>query len=155
MQSKIDQLIGKDFILSKVRYVVKTAKIVTGSFVIVTDKKSWNLYPSEFDGWIESIEIVDHIDKKEIEVQNLYDKTIGKVEANALPMEVVPVVLPAEIISSNEMTAKVSDKLFEMFEALSDNPTESCFKKAKAMVDISNAIVNAQMAQFRFLTLKK
>ena len=160
---KIKHLEKKEFVYLKVRYKVTALKDVTGRLVIKTDKRTFSYYPSEIDDFLFRIEIIDLEKEKAMLEENEYNKTIAKYssESSVVVKEVANVVESvtevhnAEIITSNQMTAKVSDKLFAMFETLSGKPTENTYKQAKAMVGVSNAIVNAQMAQLKFLTLKK
>lgn len=63
--------------------------------------------------------------------------------------------IKAEIIESNSVNKRMSDSLMEVFETLSKEPKEEDFKKADAMVKVANAIVGVQMAQFKYLSLKK
>jgi hypothetical protein len=42
-----------------------------------------------------------------------------------------------------------------MFDELSNSPTEESYKKAKSMVDTSNAMMNVMAQNYKYLTLNK
>lgn len=150
MQNKIDSLVGRNFIFSTLKYKVKKAKIINGNAVIITDRKPFNFYPGEFNDWYQKIQICEDSEDK-ISVPS-------KVVSDWIPpvkIENVPSPLQAEIVVAESNSQKVSNKLMEVFEALSDKPTEATYKKASAMVNVANSIVNIQMAQIKFLSLKK
>lgn len=152
---KISELENREFVLDKVRYRVISVRKVQGRDVVLTDKRTFTFFPTETADWLEKIEVVDLVAEQQQKDAALYEKTVGiKKEPDAVAV-MQPKALPAEIIHSTSMTEKVSGKLFEMFEKLSDNPSEEDYKKATAMVNVSNAIVNAQVTQLKFLMLKK
>jgi hypothetical protein len=166
---KIKHLENQEIIFSKIRYKVTELKEVTGRLVIKTDKRTFTFYPSEVDDWLEFVAIVDLKKEKEIDFDKRYEASVA-IAKKAAEAQVVPDTLhvvrhpekvakneplQAEIMQSNQMTANVSDKLFEMFEKLANEPSESDYKKATAMVSVSHAIINAQLTQLKFLTLKK
>jgi hypothetical protein len=159
---KVKHLEGKEIIFSKIRYKILELKNVSGWLVIKTDKRTFNFYPAEIDDWLSAIEVVDIEKEKETVSDKLYQETITKYTPDLPQLPVASLAakehvkaIPAEIISTNSVTGKVADKLFEMFEILSGEPSESNYKQAKAMVEMSNAIVNTQLAQLKFITLKK
>lgn len=158
---KVKHLEGKEIIFSKINYKILELKDVSGRFIIKTDKRTFSFYPSEIDDWLSAIQVVDVVKEKEIVFAKIYEQTIVKYTPDLPQLPVASLdtkesvkAIPAEIISTNSVTGKVADKLFEMFEILSGKPSESNYKQAKAMVEISNAIVNTQLAQLKFTTLK-
>jgi hypothetical protein len=158
LSNRVKHLEGKEIIFSKIRYRILELKDVSGRLVIKTDKRTFNFYPSEIDDWLSAIEVVDIEKEKEIVAAKAYQETMTKYTSDLPQLQVSKEdvkAIPAEIISTNSVTGKVADKLFEMFEILSGEPSESNYKQAKAMVEMSNAIVNTQLAQLKFITLKK
>lgn len=147
MQTKLDQLIGQTFrfLGDEKNYHVKSAKIITGNAVVITDRKPFNFYPSEFDEFLTGIEIVPYYEKTEVKTDY---KPSDELVLKSSPMQ-------AEIVVAESNAQKVSNKLMEVFDLLADSPTEETYKKASAMVNVSNSIVAVQMAQIKFLSLKK
>ena len=65
-----------------------------------------------------------------------------------------PTALQTEIIKTNQLSRRITDKLEAVFNELAEGPGEETYKKAAAMVNASNAIMNMQVANYKFLTLK-
>lgn len=148
MQNILNKLNGKAFKYCGKTYVVKSTKIVNQKAVVLTDSQSFVKTTSELEAFMEDIEFV----KIEKTNENL-SAAKAYVPSNEMVLKSSP--LQAEIIVAESNTQKVSNKLMEVFELLSENPTEDTYKKAAAMVNVSNSIVAVQMAQIKFLTLKK
>lgn len=84
---------------------------------------------------------------------NIVEKKACSVVSETAPVSVVNVVrheivLPAE-------NKQVMDKLFEMFNKLSDSPTENDYKQAKAMSEITESIVKVAQMNINLLRLQK
>ena len=150
MQNRIDSLVGRSFIFSTLKYKVKKAKIINGNAVIITDRKPFNFYPAEFNDWYRNIQICEDSEDKIMVPSKVINEWIPPVK-----IENVPSPLQVEIVVAESNAQKVSNKLMEVFETLAESPTEETYKKAAAMVNVSNSIVAVQMAQIKFLSLKK
>lgn len=153
----IKHLQGQEFILSKVRYTVIGLKEVTGRMVIKTDKRIFTFYPSEVEDWLGEIVIVDKVQEVEANDAALYARTLS---GDAMPVESAVVVSKKEthnagILEAINQSQSISNSLASVFAELCGEPSEALYKKAKAMSDMSNSIVNVQMAQYKLLTLKK
>jgi len=157
MQNKLNQFVGERFIFSTLEYKVLGVKIVNQKAAIKTDRRTFVFLESELDDFMESIKFLDVESfpkkvvepKKELQVQNIWSQ-----EQN-VPEVAKTSALQAEIVVAESNAQKVSNKLMEVFDSLADNPTEETYKKASAMVNVSNSIVAVQMAQIKFLSLKK
>jgi hypothetical protein len=61
-------------------------------------------------------------------------------------------------VVNNRLVVKTDRQTFVKLESeideISSNPSEEMYKKASAMVAASNAIVNVQLANYKYLTLK-
>lgn len=151
MQSILNELVDVEFIFSTLTYKVKKVKEVNGKAVIETDRRTFCFLPSELGDWMANIKILDATDvkKKKREV-------VPAPEVKVYTKEVVnvPTALQNEIIKTNELSRRITDKLEAVFNELSDAPGEETYKKAAAMVNASNAIMNMQVANYKFLTLK-
>ena len=157
MQNKLNQFIGKKFIFSTLKYTVLEVKIVNQKAAIKTDRRTFVFLENELDDFIEAIKFLEVDSSKltavvaenTLEVQRIWSSENESGKAVQLsPFQ-------AEIVVAESNSQKVSNKLMEVFEALSDRPTEATYKKASAMVNVANSIVNIQMAQIKFLSLKK
>lgn len=165
MQKTINKLNGKSFRYCGKVYKVKSTKLVNYKAVIMTDSSSFVKTESELSAFMDDIEFVKKedlkVDKSFVSTMEprgeLRDKRDFELKAkevnNSLPEKTSP--LQVEIIAAETATQKVSNKLMEVFESLCDNPTDDTYKKAAAMVNVSNSIVNIQMAQIKYLSLKK
>lgn len=142
MQTNIDQLFsGKIFLFENKTYKVISVKETNGKAVIKTDRQTFVRLESELTDFLFSIEFLDEKIK-----QDSYCPTVDLIK------ELTP--LKAEIIRINEQSRRITDKLEDVFNDLSVNPSEETFKKAKAMVEASNAISNMQLTSYKFLALK-
>ncbi len=161
MQKTINKLNGKSFRYCGKVYTVKSTKLVNYKAVIMTDSSSFVKTESELSAFMDDIEFVK---KEDLKVNKSFVSTMNpvlmdkiqkakEVNNNSLPEKVSP--LQVEIIAAETATQKVSNKLMEVFESLCDNPTDDTYKKAAAMVNVSNSIVNIQMDQIKYLSLKK
>lgn len=160
MQNTINKLNGKSFRYCGKVYTVKSTKIVSYKAVIMTDSSSFVKTESELSAFMDDIEFVK---KEDFKVDKSFVSTLNPVLTaeiqkakeviNSIPEKISP--LQVEIIAAETATQKVSNKLMEVFESLCDNPTDDTYKKAAAMVNVSNSIVNIQMAQIKYLSLKK
>ena len=157
MQNKLNQFIGERFIFSTLEYKVLEVKIVNQKAAIKTDRRTFVFLESELDDFMENIKFVDVENfskkvsgpQKELQVQTIWSQEDHATEViKSSPLQ-------AEIVVAESNAQKVSNKLMEVFDSLSETPTEETYKKAAAMVNVSNSIVAVQMAQIRFLSLKK
>jgi hypothetical protein len=143
MQNLLNKLNGKSFKYCGKTYTVKNTKIVNQKGVVLTDSQSFVKTNSELEAFMEDIEFVK-LDKKDL----LEFIPSSELVAKSSPLQ-------AEILVAESNAQKVSNKLMEVFNSLADNPSEDTYKKAAAMVNVSNSIVAVQMAQIKFLSLKK
>ena len=155
MQNHLKKLNNKTFKYCGQLYEVVEAKIVNSKAVIKTNRQTFVKIESELNAFMDDIEFVKN---KDISTSEKLVEAIMSPKKELQESEVfVPKssVLQAEIMTAESNAVKVTNKLMEVFESLSSNPTEDTYKKAQAMVNVSNSIVNVQMAQIKFLTLKK
>jgi hypothetical protein len=151
MQSKLNELVDVEFLFSTLIYKVKKVKEVNGKAVIETNRRTFCFLPSELDEWIKNIKILDAT-----EVKNKKREVVPAPEVKVYTKEVVlvPTALQTEIIKTNELSRRITAKLEDVFNELADGPSDEIYKKAAAMVNTSNAIMNMQVANYKFLTLK-
>ena len=136
----VNELIDKIFSFENKEYKVLEVSVKFQKAVIKTDKRTFVWFPHELKDFMDKITIVDNVDKTEF------------LPSNDVVAELTP--LQAEIIHANQQARRITDKLEDVFNELASKPKEETYKKAKAMVDASNAIVNMQLANYKFLTLK-
>lgn len=139
MQSKLDQL-GKAFVKDKKTYIVESTNVYQGKAYVYTDRKTFVLFENELDALIELVEVCDVDDEKPS--CSLPAKPILKNST-----------MNIQIVEHNNLSTRITEKLEKVFDELSSSPGEEVFKKAKSMVEVSNSIVNVQMANYKYLTL--
>jgi hypothetical protein len=144
MLENLKELQGKAFIFKKTKYKVETTKMVKDVAVIRTDRMTFTFLKSAFETWLDEILILED--------------TPGEANVTRkewIPAEVIPAKttgLQTELIASENNAVKVSNKLMEVFDTISNNPTEEAYKKASAMVQVANSIINAQKHIFQIKT---
>jgi hypothetical protein len=136
----VNELIDKIFSFENKEYKVTKVSVKFQKAVIETDKRTFVWFAHELSDFIEKITIVEDVKKSEF------------LPSNEVVSKMTP--LKAEIIHTNEQARRITDKLEDVFNELASKPKEETYKKAKAMVDASNAIVNMQLANYKFLSLK-
>ncbi|MNF74814.1 hypothetical protein D3C85_601370 [compost metagenome] len=151
MRNQLNKLNGKSFRYCGNVYEVIETKVVNYKAVIKTNRQTFVKTESEFSGFMEDIEFVKKEKKEAVKNENVPADTW--LPSDVLVAKSSP--LQAEIVVAESNATKVSNKLMEVFDLLAHDPTEETYKKAAAMVNVSNSIVNVQMAQIKFLTLKK
>ena len=135
------------FEYQEVEYRVKTAKLVNLKAVIITDKKPFNFYDSEFKEFIENVRFVGKVSLTPVKVIVVQEPTVE--------VEKYVNVHHAEIMDANNRAVRISEKLEMMFNELSNGaPDDKKIKKADAMTKLSNAIVSSEMMRFKYLNLK-
>jgi hypothetical protein len=155
MQNHLNKLNGKTFRYCGMLYKVLDTKIVNYKAVIKTDRQTFVKTESELNAFVDDIEFVK--EKLVSPAEKLVEAIMSpKKEGEESEVFVSKSsVLQAEIIVAESNAQKVTNKLMDVFNELSSNPTDETYKKAQAMVNVSNSIVNLQIAQIKFLMLKK
>jgi hypothetical protein len=136
----VNELIDKIFYYQDRKYKVIEVSVKFQKAVIKTDKKTFVWFPHELKDFMDKIAIVENVDKTEF------------LPSSDVVDELTP--LKAEIIHANQQARRITDKLEAVFNEMALEPNEKTYKKARAMVDASNAIVNMQLANYKFLSLK-
>lgn len=141
MEKKLLDLVGKSYRKDGQKFLVKGVEEKGQRINIQTDRKLIVINDFHLNGFLEGIEIID--EEKKVFIPN------------AGVITVKPHVYEAEIIEVNNRSEKMVDSLMSVFEEFNSKPSEELYKKAKAMSDVANTVVNVQMVQYKFLTLKK
>jgi hypothetical protein len=117
------------------RHQVEKAKIINNIAVIITNHKTFS--------WTES------------ELKHFYDE-VSFVAPEAGVVVAQSNVLNAEVIQANALSVRLTESLESVFNEISNGlATDKTYKKAEMMVKASNAIINVQMANYKYLTLNK
>ena len=151
MQSKLNQFKGERFIFSTLEYKVQEVKIVNHKGVIKTDRRTFCFLESELDDFMENVRFIDgesFPSKTQSifpvpDVREIWNKNESVSRHNAV------------VLAEPTNAQKVSTKLMEVFNDLAASPSEEVYKKATAMVNVGNSIINAEIAHLKLLTLKK
>jgi len=150
MQNKLNQLMNKRFLFENKQFEVLETKIVNYKATILTDRRTFVFFEKELDAFMDDIEFVkgDKVSfvpaKKDIDTKTSFLNDNTAKESHDV-----------EIMQSADVQAKMIDKLMAVFDEISKNPTEETYKRAKAMVDVSGAVVNVQVLQLRLKMLTK
>jgi len=141
-------LTGKNFKHDGNDFAFVSCKTVVSNLMILTNKKTIQVPVDRFVDFYQKVEANCYVPQDEnVAKELLKQRNFGDVSKKEH-------VHQAEIIKVNGVSARITEKLEAVFDLLAENPNEETYKKAKAMVDASNAIVNVQMANYKFLTLK-
>lgn len=143
MQNKVKQFVDISFVYEKKLHKVVSATVVNNRCVIKTNRQTFVKLESEIDDFWEEIDIRELSKLEEKEPWLPSNEVVKKGQ-----------VRQAEVIKSNDLSVRITSKLEAVFDEISLNPSEETYKKASAMVAASNAIVNVQMANYKYLTLK-
>lgn len=138
------RLDGRSFSYCGKEYHCSQVAFKMGRYTIYTDKRTFIKTESEYNAFLDDIKLIQKKKMSEKQPESDTKNTPSAVQS-----------IKAEIIESNSVNKRMSDSLMEVFETLSKEPKEEDFKKADAMVKVANAIVGVQMAQFKYLSLKK
>jgi len=147
LKGELKKLNGETFVWNRIQYMVKKTAVVNNLFIIQTNRQSFNFLQSEFESWINKIEIIHLLlhDKNEDVRQSFPDKVVVAK----------PPISQTEIMMVENNAVKVSNKLMEIFDVISENPTDEALKKASAMVQVANSIINAQKHIFQIKTFNR
>lgn len=157
MKEKLELFENATFLWGGREYVVRNTKIIDLKASIFTDRQTFVKYESELDSFLNEIKFID----KSVSVQSefLVEKELQRQEVvqeiKQQGIAIVQSVHHAEIMDANNRAIRISDKLEDVFNELSSGEfDEKKYKKAEAMVKLSNAIVSNEMTRFKYLTLK-
>lgn len=142
MEQKLQQFENKAFVWQKKTYIVKQVFIKNLRAIIVTNRRSFVWFESQLDHFMTEIVFLENTPELAVKNQNMM---LGVSED----------VIECEIIEQNGLAARLTEKLEGMFDLVETDSSDETLKKAKSMVDIANAIVNVQNANYRFLMLSK
>jgi len=157
MKEKLKLFENATFLWGGREYVVKNTKIIDLKASIFTDRQTFVKYESELDSFLNEIKFIDKSVSTESDVVNEKELQRQEVvqEIKEQGIAIVQSVYHAEIMDANNRAIRISDKLEDVFNELSSGEfDEKKYKKAEAMVKLSNAIVSNEMTRFKYLTLK-
>ncbi len=157
MKEKLKLFENATFLWGGREYVVRNTKIIDLKASIFTDRQTFVKYESELDTFLNEIKFID----KSVSVQSefLVEKELQRQEVvqeiKEQGIAIVQSVHHAEIMDANNRAIRISDKLEDVFNEISSGEfDDQKYKKAEAMVKLSNAIVSNEMTRFKYLTLK-
>lgn len=142
----VNELIDKVFTYENKKYKVLSVDVKNQKAIILTDRRTFVFLSGELNDFMDKIIVLN----PSVESLEVF-KPIG-YQKKELVSDMT--VLKAEIIHNNAQARRITDKLEIVFNELSVDPKEATYKKARAMVDASNAIVNMQLSNYKFLSLK-
>lgn len=128
IREKLDQLVDKEFVYEGTVYKISKYKEIGGNICVVTDKRTFQFYPSEIQK--------EFLDK--ISLHNTADLVIKN--------EIPTIMLPEE-------NKTIKELLMEAIKKVKDD--SSYIKQAKSICDIANTMVNIQRAELDILRMEK
>lgn len=142
-QNLLNQLNRTSFEYEGKYYDVVDVKRQFEKNVVKTKQRVFVFFDNELIDFMSKIKTVERVEKPEVQPEKV---EIHKTEVvNIVKHEIV---LPAE-------NKQITDKLFEMFNKLADNPTENDYKQAKAMSEMTESIVKVAQLNINLLRLQK
>lgn len=158
MIEKLALFNNASFIWQGREYEVKNTKCMDLKACIYTNRQTFIKFESELDQFINEIKFIQKntqgLIKKIDEDKELVRNELIQIDEEKGVKHSIE-VYHAEIMDANNRAIRISDKLEEAFNDLSEGDfDEKKYKKAESMVKLSNAIVANEMMRFKFLTLK-
>jgi len=134
MKKILEDFADASFAFEGKKYKVVKAKIINNIAVIQTDRVTFSKTASELQSFYNEVEFI-------------------AAEADVVVAQ--SPVLNAEVIQTNKLSNRLTDSLEAVFNEIANGAaSDEIYKKADAMVKASNAIINVQMANYKYLTLK-
>ena len=158
-KQKFEALKGKSFI-DKEKLVFKVGgykEFESGTVVITADTKTVNLLPQEFQAFFDSLKEVDPgiiIPEATDKIKFTELKTPVAASEKKLPEAKNENATTTVLVDENQVTSQsvtMKNALMQMLENVSKDP--KLIPQAKAMVDISNTIVNIQKVEIQAVDL--
>lgn len=131
MEEKLKELIDKEFIYQGKKITIKTVKKINASFVVITDKRTFNFYEAEAHKFIQDLEIINPI------------KPTAKMEQSAKPTEEIQV-------KSQEGVRQV---LLDTLAKVKND--KSYIPQANAICNIASQLINIQKLELQMLSKVK
>lgn len=160
--NKFNEIVGKSYInKDDVIFKVQGYKeFPSGSVVVTAFEKVFNLHPTEFQAFFDSLKQVDpgiiiqdkNEDSEKKKFPKLPEDTIlkneieSKEKADAISADVLPE-------KTTSQSTKMKDALMDMLKMVKTDPKH--IPQAKAMVDITNSIVNIQKVELQAIEMQK
>lgn len=157
MNEKIKLFENSQFMYLGKTFKVMNCKVQYHKAMIFTDRQTFVKYETELDAFLTEIEFITDSSSiaKVLDEEKETVRTEAVAEIKAKGEVILPNVHHAEIMNSNQRAMRISEKLEAVFNEISDGDAdEKKLKKAGAMVQLSNAIVNNEMMKFKYLNLK-
>jgi len=131
MEEKLKELIDKEFIYQGKKITIKTVKKINASFVVITDKRTFNFYEAEAHKFIQDLEIINPI------------KPTIKMEQSVKPTEDIQV-------KSQEGVRQV---LLDTLAKVKND--KSYIPQANAICNIASQLINIQKLELQMLAQSK
>lgn len=131
MEEKLKELIDKEFIYQGKKITIKTVKKINASFVVITDKRTFNFYEAEAHKFIQDLEIINPI------------KPTIKMEQSVKPTEEIQV-------KSQEGVRQV------LLDTLAKVKNDKAYiPQANAICNIASQLINIQKLELQMLAQSK
>lgn len=159
--NKFNAIVGKTYI-DKDGVIFKVQafrEFSSGTVVVTSAEKVFNLQPTEFQAFFDSIKSVDPgivipekaEESEKMKFPKLPDEVIKK---NELESKQKPDVVSVDVLpeTTTSQSTKMKDALMEMLKMVKLDPKH--IPQAKAMVDITNSVVNIQKVELQAIEMQ-
>lgn len=157
MNEKIKLFQNSRFLYLGKTFKVLNCRIQDHKAMIFTDRQTFVKYETELDTFLTEVEFIEESSSiaKIVDSEKETARTEAISEIKSKGEVIVPNVYHAEIMNANNRAMRISEKLEDVFNSISEGTAdETLIKKADAMVRLSNAIVSNELTRFKYLNLK-
>lgn len=140
LTEKTNQFKGRSFEFEKKRFDVTDVRCDTGrAYIYTLQERTFVKDSGQLDNFLLHVKFLPVGAEPE-----------PKNNQNTKPMTQDVSVVNTSVQTADDMTSKMK----QMFDVLSDKPTEEDFKKAEGMTKIANAIISVEQTKINYLKLK-
>jgi hypothetical protein len=126
MIEKLEQLIGNKYKYQNIEFTVQKVKKINASFVVVTNKRTFNFYESEAYKFMQEIQQVNAF------------KNLPKMESNT------------QLITQSE--DKLQQVIFDAIEQVKNN--KEYVQQANAICNLTSQLINIKKLELQILSKK-
>ena len=138
MIEKLNELVDKEYNYKGVNILIKKVKCVSGTFVVMTDKRTYNFLKDEVDIFISELK-----DKKNVSIQVKKDELKpNKMEENE--KNIVPI--------QEENNLNIRSILFETLEKVRTD--KNYIPQANAICNVVSQMINVQKIEMQLKNKK-
>lgn len=139
LKENLDQLIGKTKVYLGKTIKISKYKTVNETIVVFTDARTYTFTHMEIDDFFKQLKDVE-------------DK---KPKNKSLPQTINTSDIVINGYQPSAENKEIKSSLMEVLKAIKTNPDEQTLKKARAVCDVANTMVNIQKAEIQLINAVK